>query len=56
MKEIQEKLANLEMKFSFQDDLLENLNEAMINQRKEVEDLAVKIKYFEELLNDCMKS
>ena len=54
MKEIQEKVANLEMKFSFQEDLLQSLNETIVKQQKEIVHLAVELASLQERLHDVM--
>ena len=53
---MEEKLIELETKYSFQEDLLQNLNEAIVKQQKELERLGDEIKRLQNQLLDLAEN
>jgi len=51
-KKMEKKLVELETKYSFQEDLLQSLNEAIVKQQKEIERLGDEIKLLQNQLID----
>lgn len=45
LKELEERISNLEMKLSFQDDTIDQLNNAIIEQQKIIEDQKVQLTF-----------
>ena len=45
LNELDERISNLEMKLSFQDDTIEQLNSAIIEQQKIIEDQKVQLTF-----------
>ncbi len=45
LKKLEERVCDLEMKISFQDDTIEQLNNAIIEQQKIIEDQKVQLTY-----------
>ncbi len=45
LKELEERVCNLEMKLSFQDDTIDQLNNAIVEQQKIIEDQKVQLTY-----------
>lgn len=45
LTELDERISNLEMKLSFQDDTIEQLNHAIIEQQKVIEDQKVQLTF-----------
>ena len=53
---MEKKLVELETKYSFQEDLLQSLNEAIVKQQKEIERLGDEIKLLQNQLIDLEQS
>ncbi|MCH2323733.1 MAG: SlyX family protein [Pseudomonadota bacterium] len=53
---MEEKLIELETKYSFQEDLLQNLNEAIVKQQRELERLGDEIKHLQNQLLDLAEN
>lgn len=45
LKELEERVCDLEMKLSFQDDTIDQLNNAIVEQQKIIEDQKVQLTY-----------
>lgn len=45
LSELDERISNLEMKLSFQDDTIEQLNSAIVDQQKVIEDQKVQLTF-----------
>jgi SlyX protein len=45
LQQLEERICNLEMKLSFQDDTIEQLNNAVIDQQKVVEDQKIQLTF-----------
>jgi len=45
LQQLEERICNLEMKLSFQDDTIEQLNNAVIEQQKVIEDQKVQLTF-----------
>ncbi|NKB34268.1 MAG: SlyX protein [Pseudomonadales bacterium] len=50
------KLVDLETKFSFQEDLLQDLNDVVVKQQKEIERLGIEMKHLQEQILDLADS
>ena len=55
-KKMEKKLVELETKYSFQEDLLQSLNEVIVKQQKEIERLGDEIKHLQSQLIDLEQS
>ena len=53
---MEEKLTDLEMKYSFHEDLLQSLNETVVSQLKAIEKLSVEVKHLHEQLLDLREN
>ena len=53
---MEEKLIELETKYSFQEDLLQNLNEAIVKQQRELDRLRDEIKHLQNQLLDLAEN
>lgn len=51
---MQEKIIDLETKFSFQEDLLQDLNEEVLRQQRQIEALALQLELVKEQLADLL--
>ena len=45
LQQLEERICNLEMKLSFQDDTIEQLNNAVIDQQKVIEDQKIQLTF-----------
>ena len=53
---MENKLVDLETKFSFQEDLLQDLNDIIIKQQKEIDRLGIELKHLQEQILDLLAS
>ena len=51
---MKEKIIDLETKFSFQDDLLQQLNKEMLLQQRQIDALAVQLRLIREQLSELL--
>lgn len=56
MKKFEERIAELEMKLTFQDNLLEELNHALVEQQFVIDKMQVQLRYLAAKLKDMQPS
>lgn len=56
LEKIEQRLAELEMKLTFQDNLLEELNQALIEQQFVIDKMQLQLRYMAEKLKDVQPS